>query len=87
MELEEIMAARCTILNQLNKENKKLSDLAMERDYFVTSIAVEMEIEGKKQTLYFLIVDPTCKQKDHVSDIQEYSLQIYQKFAQKAYLV
>lgn len=87
MNPEDIMSARISILNALSKEQKNLSDIAMEKGYLVTSVALDTMIEGKLEKLFFVIIDATSKQEDHLNDIEDYSLKLYNGFNQKSYLV
>ena len=93
MNTEEIMAGRECILNAFSKETikfpdgnyecKGLTDLVRSQNWLITSVKVERD----KDYYFFVFFDPTCEQEAHLHDLEEYSIELYNKFSQDSYRV
>ena len=73
---EEIYEMRKQIINIIATENPNIAELVLTEGYLVTSVGVS---NGVKQETYF-IVDFTSKQDEHLHDLENYTIQMYNKF-------
>ncbi len=73
---KEIEKIRDSILNVINLERPSLAELILKENYLVTTIGVS---NGQTQELYTLM-DFTSKQEDHLHDLENYTIQLYNGF-------
>ena len=59
-----------------NYHLKRLTNLVMENEWLVTSIKVQTD-DGE---YFFVMMDPTCRQRKHYCDLEQYTLNLYYQF-------
>lgn len=73
---KEINEIRESAINTIAEEHPNLAELILTEGYLVTTIGIS---NGKTQEIYTLI-DFTSKQRDHLHDLENYTLQLYNGF-------
>lgn len=78
-EYNRILEIRKDVLIALSEEYQGLASIIEEGNFLITTLSVE-----NRKDEVFIIMDFTSKQHDHIDDLTQYSIKLFENFAKQS---